>query len=275
VLSTEEDARSGGAAASSRAAAGDDEAPWPAPRGLARSLAEGVEPIALRVALPTMEAITGRPSTASGYDAFVEQARIVSNICGVEEQRAFGSKLLRRIIPLPVTWPVRALFGFLQEHSPEAHVALARHSVAFFGPLFAFWLVGECAVLEQPEEEEELARRRGFFPPRTASGPVLLIRKCKFMEATGGCKSLCLNLCKVATEEYMTNELGLPVYMDPDLKDHSCRMLILERPLPPERDPAFARPCAATKCDGGFEMPACQPEGPSEESCFVEASLST
>ena len=31
------------------------------------------------------------------------------------------------------------------------------------------------------------------------------------MEECGGCKDLCLNVCKAGTEEYMKNDLKLPV----------------------------------------------------------------
>ena len=40
---------------------------------------------------------------------------------------------------------------------------------------------------------------------------VMMLRKCKFIEEGGGCKDLCLNVCKAGTEEYMTEELDFPV----------------------------------------------------------------
>ena len=47
---------------------------------------------------------------------------------------------------------------------------------------------------------------------------VMMLRKCKFMEESGGCKNLCLNICKAGTEEYMAKELGMPLRMIPNLE---------------------------------------------------------
>lgn len=239
--------------------------PWPQPRGLALYVASLVEPLVLQVVIPEMERISGHKSTTSGYDAFVEQARIIRETSDVEGQRAFGSLLLRRVIPVIVTWPIRALFTLLSLVWPDGHAAFVRHSVGFFGPVFSYWLVGECRMMT-PEEEAAERWERDFAisangpHPDTAgphgTGPVFLIRKCKFMEATGGCKGLCLNLCKVAAEEYLSKELGLKVYMDPDMSDYSCRMRFLQEPLPPDQDPAFSRTCGSSTCDRGFVMPA-------------------
>lgn len=233
---------------------------WPNPRGSALAVAEAVEGPVLALVIPAMERITGRKSRESGYDAFVEQARIVSETCGVEEQRAFGSTLLREVIPSWLTWVIRSLFQFLESQWPEARVTLARKSVGFFGPIFSYWLVGETRVLEPEEEAVELIRHGAderLARERVSAGPILHIRRCKFLESAGGCKSLCLNLCKVAAEEYMTKEMGLPVYMDPDLETYSCHMRFLEQPVPPQLDPAFSKPCQAKKCDGRFSMPGC------------------
>ena len=39
----------------------------------------------------------------------------------------------------------------------------------------------------------------------------VLCGRCKFIEESGGCKDLCLNVCKAGTEEYMKEDLQFPV----------------------------------------------------------------
>lgn len=239
---------------------------WPAPQGAALHCAKLLERFAPDFAISLMEPITRHKASASGYDGFVEQARFVSRTFGVEAQRTFGSTLLRQIVPAPLAWLVRTIFGVLQARWPQAHSWLVRFGVAF-APAFAYWLVGENALLGPEDEVRELRGRAGGGAESLQSGPILLIRKCKFMEASGGCKGLCLNLCKVATEEYCSKELGLPVYMDPNYEDFSCRMMFLQEAVPPAEDPAFFRPCAAavgepggvSRCDERFQMPPTEP----------------
>ncbi|CAE8655222.1 unnamed protein product, partial [Polarella glacialis] len=140
--------------------------------------------------------------------------------------------------------------------SPVARVALS-----LIGPVVGRWLVGESRLLNLEEGAEVLrlrGPRRGLAsgagsPEELVNEPVLLIKKCKFLEAVGGCKGLCLNMCKSATEEYLAKEFGLPVYMDPNLEDSSCRMMFLQRALPPDQDSALAQPCpAGDNCDNRF-----------------------
>lgn len=242
---------------------------WPEPQGPILGLAKFVEHIVPDFAVSVMEPITGHKASATGYAGFVEHARIVSSTFPLEEQRSFGSKILRQLVPAPLSWLIRTVFAVVKSISPEAHVALVRFGLGF-APPFAYWLVGENAVLGPEDEAREVHARAGGQSVELPSTPVLLIRKCKFMEKAGGCKGLCLNLCKVATEEYCSKDLGLPVYMDPNYKDFSCRMYFLQDAIPPAEDPAFSRPCAAavgepggvSHCDERFKMPGKEPPKP-------------
>lgn len=196
------------------------------------------------------------------FEDFVREARQLTASCSILEQRQYGSKLLRRVLPTPLCWMVRSVLGCLGDW-PEARTAVASFGIRMLAPVVGYWLVGESRLLEPAEEAVACSdwhaanpQDSGGSAANTTQGPILLIRKCKFLEAVGGCKGACLNLCKGATEEFLSNELGLPVYMDPNLEDFSCRMMFFQQPLPPEKDPAFQKPCKKLgQCDGRFSMP--------------------
>lgn len=265
---------------------------FPNPDGLGLIAAQAIGAVALRVIVPQMENINETASkitqptrlksstvvvpvkspalvaattnTEPLYQEFVDQARLVVKRGGPDIQRAFGSELLRAVVPWPVSGLVRSIFHFLEKHWFEGRRLLANFAISIFGPLIGYWLVGESRVLDAEEEATMLLRWQERRAQETKCapadvplqrGPVLFIKKCRFMEATAGCKGLCLNLCKAATEEYLTNELGLPVFMDPNLEDYSCRMMFLQQPVSPGEDPVFQRPCTSKTCDGRFAMP--------------------
>lgn len=59
---------------------------------------------------------------------------------------------------------------------------------------------------------------------------------------------MCVNMCKLPTQDFFTNEFGLPLTMTPNFEDMSCDMVYGQPPPPPEEDPAFKQPCYAALC---------------------------
>ncbi|GFZ01393.1 hypothetical protein Acr_15g0000020 [Actinidia rufa] len=56
---------------------------------------------------------------------------------------------------------------------------------------------------------------------------------------------MCVNMCKIPTQDFSTNELGLPLTMIPNFEDMSCEMVYGQVPPPFEEDPASKQPCFA------------------------------
>lgn len=233
-------------------AAQDEEAPW-GPSGPLRSLAEAFEQVLPRLFVAEMERITGHQAEGRGLDGFIEHSRVMS-YRGVSEQRAFGPQLLRSVVPHPLASGFRGVFGLIRQALPEAHAFLVRFGAGTIGSAAIYWLVGESRLLS-PEEESELVEKLRGEGVHVKPAGVLFLKKCTFMEESGGCKSLCLNLCKAGTEDFMAQDLGMPLRLHPDLEDHSCRILLLQDPVPPEDDPVFSRPCGAERCDQRFRQP--------------------
>ncbi len=68
--------------------------------------------------------------------------------------------------------------------------------------------------------------------------------RCRYLEETG-CASVCLNSCKVPTQEFFDKDMGLPLTMTPNYEDFSCQFSFGLSPRPQTKDDAFHTPCFA------------------------------
>jgi hypothetical protein len=50
-------------------------------------------------------------------------------------------------------------------------------------------------------------------------------------------------MCKRPTEDFFTNDFGLPVAMKPNFEDLSCTMTFGQMPNAIEKDEAYMQPC--------------------------------
>ncbi|XP_019232778.1 PREDICTED: beta-carotene isomerase D27, chloroplastic isoform X2 [Nicotiana attenuata] len=73
------------------------------------------------------------------------------------------------------------------------------------------------------------------------------IKKCRYLE-NSGCVGMCVNMCKIPTQDFFTNEFGLPLTMNPNFEDMSCEMVYGQVPPPFEEDPVAKQPCLADIC---------------------------
>ncbi|CAM9660697.1 unnamed protein product [Ectocarpus fasciculatus] len=73
-------------------------------------------------------------------------------------------------------------------------------------------------------------------------GHGLLVERCRFLEAAG-CASVCMNTCKVPTEEFFAKDMGLALEMTPNYDDFSCQFSFNKTPLARDIDEAFRVAC--------------------------------
>ncbi|MCO5552346.1 hypothetical protein L7F22_005857 [Adiantum nelumboides] len=100
---------------------------------------------------------------------------------------------------------------------------------AWITPLFFEWLVGPCKIIEVEIRGKVLK-----------SG--VQIEKCRYLE-TSGCTGMCVNLCKRPTQYFFTEELGMPLTMEPNFEDLSCCMIFGQEPPALEDDKVMQRHC--------------------------------
>ena len=127
---------------------------------------------------------------------------------------------------------------------------LPLYKVLIQGPLPRFSAVMNCFVtkwtthwLMGPSEVYDLDER---LPDGTVSvvapSSGLLIEKCRFLESTG-CVKTCLHACKVPTQSFFMEEMGLPVTLSPNMTDLSCRFHFGVVPKDLKDDPINFSPC--------------------------------
>ena len=70
----------------------------------------------------------------------------------------------------------------------------------------------------------------------------VLLERCRVLEESG-CASVCLNVCKLPTQAFFNETVGLAVTLVPDYETFECRFVYGKTPPPPEQDEAFNTPC--------------------------------
>jgi len=96
------------------------------------------------------------------------------------------------------------------------------------------WLLGSSEVVDVEIDGGGIGKAHG-----------LLIKRCRYLEESG-CASVCINICKVPTQTYFREQLGVPLTMQPNYDDFSCLASFGKTPPPVSEDPVFANPCFNT-----------------------------
>ncbi|CAI5530716.1 unnamed protein product [Closterium sp. Naga37s-1] len=203
-----------------------------------------------------MEQQIGEVATRKGgYEAFVEVSRRVMQGRSAAEQRAIVANVLMSLLPPNAPATFRKLFP-PSKWSAEINAAITV-------PGFK-WLVGPCQLKEVEVNGQ-----------KQMSG--VQITKCRYLEVSG-CVGMCVNMCKLPTQDFFTNDFGLPLTMTPStsltmtpstsltmtpstsltmtpnfedmsyFEDMSCEMVFGQMPPPLSEDPALSQPCFAQLC---------------------------
>ncbi|CAM9935387.1 unnamed protein product [Scytosiphon promiscuus] len=142
----------------------------------------------------------GYKSEKPGYDGLIDEAQnyMVVQEASVQDQQDMVVRVLETIAG-PAVPPFYKLF--------MAPWPWAPFLTAFFTPPFFKFLVGP----------NKLDARKDDTP-----GGVF-VERCRFLEETN-CKGLCTNMCKVPTERFFEETLGLTMAMEPDFDTYECRL---------------------------------------------------
>lgn len=103
------------------------------------------------------------------------------------------------------------------------------------------WLMGECEI-NDIEIDGKIYKDQG-----------LLVKRCRFLEESG-CASVCVNACKIPTQNFFAEDMGLPLTMTPDYETHECQFSFGRSPTAEEEMEAKRTPCLS-RCptDGGMK----------------------
>ncbi|RDX89727.1 Beta-carotene isomerase D27, chloroplastic, partial [Mucuna pruriens] len=168
----------------------------------------------------SVQAATGFSNDKSGYESLVEAATVAKQKFDPIQQQEVIIQALDRAFPKPI-------LSFIKTLLPPSK--LSREYFAAFTTLFFAWLVGHSEV-----RESEVNGRR--------EKNVVYIPKCRFLEETN-CVGMCINLCKMPSQSFIKDSLGMPVNMVPNFDDMSCEMIFGQDPPASTDDPALKQPC--------------------------------
>jgi hypothetical protein len=147
--------------------------------------------------------------------------------------RAATRAILRSLFPPGLPWAFARLFA---RPFPlfSARLNAAATAVA------CEWLMGEVEV----NDGGEAARAAGTAAP----GVGVLVKRCRYLEATGPCASACLNACRRPTQDFFSEDMGLPLTMTPNFETFECQFSWGVAPAADERDDAFLAGSGGVAC---------------------------
>ena len=184
----------------------------------------------------------GKGTEISGYDGFVDLSKQIMQGRNAKEQQIIVAKVLQSLVPSPALWAIRTFFA------PTRLVCVLN---AWFAAQLFEWLVGPCEV-----EEAEINLEDGTVRSQPSA---VNIKKCRYL-VDSGCVGMCVNMCKVPTQEFFTQKFGIPLTMTPNFEDLSCKMIFGQVPLAPEADPDHHQPCLKQQCPTASSASAACPK---------------
>jgi Beta-carotene isomerase D27-like, C-terminal len=172
----------------------------------------------------------GKTTALRGYDGFVDLSQKIMQGRNAAQQKEVVTVVLKSLVPSPVLWMIRTIF------SPTKLVCELN---AWFATVLFEWLVGPCEVIEVEvtDAEGQLSLQK--------SG--VHIKKCRYLEQSG-CVGMCINMCKLPTQDFFTQDFGIPLTMTPNFEDLSCDMVFGQAPPAIEDEPIYHQPCLMTQC---------------------------
>ncbi len=173
----------------------------------------------------------GKKSQKRGYEGFVDLSFQIMRGRNALQQQQLVQVVLGSLIPSLALKLVRKFFSPTQ---------LVCEWNAWFATKMFEWLVGPTQM-----QEVEIIGENG--EKRTQKSQVY-IEKCRYLEDSG-CVGMCINMCKMPTQKFFTEEFGIPLTMIPDFTDFSCKMIFGQVPPPLEQEDAYHQPCLTHTCN--------------------------
>ncbi|WJX78932.1 Beta-carotene isomerase d27 [Trifolium repens] len=153
--------------------------------------------IAINHLSKTIQAATGLSNNKSGYESLVEATFMVKQKFNPIQQQEVVIQILERLFP-------KLLFAMIKNLPLPAK--FTRELYAITTTMLFTWLVGPSEV-----RESEINGKR--------EKNAVYVKKCRFLEETN-CVGMCINMCKIPSQTFIKNTLGMPVNMVPS-KYHS------------------------------------------------------
>lgn len=224
----------------SRFANGPDPSTKPNYEEITGPLGKTMDDLFLRVFRSKLSEQVGTDSTkpSSDYAAIAELAATMNQKYQPAEIQKRAQKVLIALFPswMPPWYAV--LFS-------RPFPAFSARMNAWATRVAGTWLMGECEINDVPIEFDsndqvtKVGRQQG-----------LLVKRCRFLEEAG-CASVCVNSCKIPTQTFFLDKMGLPLTMEPNYETFECQFSFGRMPNVTTEMAALRTPCLAVCSTAG------------------------
>ena len=115
---------------------------------------------------------------------------------------------------------------------------LAARMNAWATRVLGTWLMGECEINDVVVVDSNNNNNTTVVLKNQG----LLVQRCRFLEESG-CASVCVNSCKIPTQTFFRDHMGLPLTMEPDYDTFECQFSFGVAPTEATEAAARATPC--------------------------------
>jgi len=115
--------------------------------------------------------------------------------------------------------------------------------VLVFTNLFP-WLMGPMEGVDHVDVKTPEFLRKTFanFPETIKVPQAVKAERCRFLESSQ-CASVCVNTCKAPSQEWLSEDFGMDLHIQPNYDDFSCQWKFNVKPPPLYEDAAIMVPC--------------------------------
>ncbi|KAL5649305.1 hypothetical protein ACJX0J_040114, partial [Zea mays] len=147
----------------------------------------------------------GWDSEKPGYAGLMEVANrlMVKGKSALETEQA-AVRVLQSLFPPLLLVLYKALLA------PIANGQLAAMMLARATAISCQWLMGSCSV------------NSVTLPDGKSWSSGVFVEKCKYLEESK-CLGICINTCKLPTQTFFKDHMGVDLYMEPNFEDYSCQ----------------------------------------------------
>ncbi|KAH9786811.1 DUF4033 domain-containing protein [Citrus sinensis] len=167
----------------------------------------------------------GLDSEKPGYDGLIELVNhLMMKGKSSSDARDAAIRILVSLFPPLVLKLYKILI------SPLAGGKIAAMMVARVTALTCQWLMGPCTVNSVD------------LPDGTSCQSGVFVERCKYLEESK-CVGVCINTCKLPTQTFFKDYMGVPLLMEPNFSDYSCQFKFGILPPLPKDDTTLKEPC--------------------------------
>nr|CAB3460098.1 unnamed protein product [Digitaria exilis] len=168
----------------------------------------------------------GWDSEKPGYAGLMEVANrlMVKGKSALETEQA-AVRVLQSLFPPLLLVLYKTLLAPIANGQLAAMMLEARATA-----LSCQWLMGPCSV------------NTVTLPDGKSWSSGVFVEKCKYLEESK-CLGICINTCKLPTQTFFKDHMGVDLYMEPNFEDYSCQFNFGVPPPPLYTDKALKEPC--------------------------------